>query len=72
MEWLGMSQIPFVIVFTKADKLKPSELENNLRVYREKMLEQWEEMPEIFVTSSETGEGKTEILDFIENTNRKS
>ena len=50
MEWLGVSQIPFSIVFTKADKLKPSELENNLRIYREKMLEQWEEMPEVFVT----------------------
>lgn len=72
MEWLGVSQIPFSIVFTKADKLKPSELENNLRIYREKMLEQWEEMPEVFVTSSETGEGKAEILSYIENINRNS
>ncbi|NCB07571.1 MAG: YihA family ribosome biogenesis GTP-binding protein [Bacteroidia bacterium] len=72
MEWLGVSQIPFSIVFTKADKLKPSELENSLRIYREKMLEQWEEMPEIFVTSSETGEGRSEILGYIENINRNS
>ncbi len=72
MEWLGVSQIPFSIVFTKADKLKPSELENNLRVYRGKMLEQWEEMPEVFVTSSETGEGRSEILGYIENINRNN
>lgn len=72
MEWLGVSQVPFSIVFTKADKLKPSELENNLRVYRGKMLEQWEELPEIFVTSSETGEGRSEILGYIENINRNS
>jgi GTP-binding protein len=42
-----------------------------LRVYKEKMLEQWETMPESFVSSSETGEGKNEILHFIENVNRK-
>jgi GTP-binding protein len=71
MEWLGLSGVPFAIVFTKADKLKPSELETNLRVYKEKMLEQWETMPESFVSSSETGEGKNEILHFIENVNRK-
>ena len=71
MEWLGVSQIPFVIVFTKTDKLKPEELESNLETYRLKMLEQWEEMPYHFTTSAETGSGKKEILDYIEMVNQK-
>jgi len=70
MEWLGISEIPFAIVFTKIDKLKPEELEKNLIVYKAKMLETWEITPDYFATSSETGEGKTEILDFIEKVNR--
>lgn len=69
MEWLGISQIPFVIVFTKADKLKPSELEMNLSIYKEKMEEVWEEMPRYFVSSALTGTGIAEILDFIEQVN---
>ena len=70
MEWLGVSEISFVIIFTKADKLKPEELEENLKIYTEKMFEFWEVMPPYFVTSSETGEGKKEILDFIEKVNQ--
>jgi GTP-binding protein len=70
MEWLGVSGIPFVIVFTKADKLKPEEQEENLKNYKIKMLESWEPMPEFFISSSETGEGKEEILDFIEKVNQ--
>ncbi len=70
MEWLGISGVPFSIIFTKADKLKPEELEKNLDNYSKKMLESWESMPDFFVTSAETGAGKTEILDFIEKVNR--
>lgn len=70
MEWLGLSQIPFSIVFTKTDKLKPSELEENLNKYKEKLLETWEELPPVFITSAETGEGTTEILDYIGNVNK--
>lgn len=70
MEWLGTSQIPFSIVFTKTDKLKPSELEENLNKYKEKLLETWEELPPVFITSAETGEGTTEILDYIGNVNK--
>lgn len=70
MEWLGVSQIPFVIVFTKADKLKPKEFEQKLAVYEETMLKIWESMPEFFVSSSETGEGRDEILAFIERVNQ--
>lgn len=66
LEWLGISQVPFVIIFTKIDKLKPSELEKNLKNYEEKLFETWETMPGYFVSSAETGQGTTEILDFIE------
>lgn len=69
MEWLGISQVSFVIIFTKIDKLKPSELENNLRKYEEKLFETWETMPGYYVSSAETGQGITEILDFIETVN---
>lgn len=70
MEWVGISEIPFSIIFTKTDKLKPEELEENLKVYQEKMFEKWETMPGYFVSSAETGEGKDEILDFIESVNQ--
>lgn len=69
MEWLGISGIPFSIIFTKTDKLKPRELEEKLKAYEEKMFETWETMPGYFVSSSETGAGREEILNFIENVN---
>jgi GTP-binding protein len=65
LNWLGERQIPFVIIFTKADKLTKGSLQRNLNAYKAKLRETWEELPEIFVSSSETGEGKSEILDFI-------
>lgn len=70
MEWLGISQIPFSIVFTKTDKLKPAELERNLKAYEEKMFETWETMPGYFISSSSTGAGKEEILAFIDQVNK--
>ncbi|MCK3682894.1 ribosome biogenesis GTP-binding protein YihA/YsxC [Maribellus sp. YY47] len=72
MEWLGVSQIPFSIVFTKSDKLKPVELENNLKAYEEKMFESWEVMPHYMVSSSETGLGKEEILTYIDHVNKNA
>lgn len=66
MEWLGISEIPFTIIFTKIDKLKPEELKTNLKKYEEKMFETWETMPGYYISSAETGDGTTEILDFIE------
>lgn len=71
MEWLGVSQIPFSIIFTKTDKLKPVELETNLKTYEEKMFETWETMPGYFVSSSATGTGKEDILNFIEDVNNQ-
>ncbi len=70
MEWLGASQIPFVIVFTKEDKLKKMQTENNLAAYKKRLLENWEELPGLFIASSKSGLGKDEILDFIDETNQ--
>lgn len=70
MEWLGENQIPFVIVFTKTDKLNKTEFEQFQTRYSNKLLEVWEELPAMFVSSAETGLGKDELLDFIENTNK--
>jgi len=66
MEWLGISQVPFTIIFTKIDKLKPDELKANLKKYEEKMFETWETMPGYYISSAETGDGTTEILNYIE------
>jgi GTP-binding protein len=70
MEWLGISQIPFTIIFTKTDKLKPEELKTNLKKYEDKMFETWETMPGYYISSAETGAGTEEILGFIELLNR--
>lgn len=69
MEWLGENRVPFCIVFTKADKLNKVELEKNVEAYKKRLLEDWEELPPIFVTSSETKMGREEILVFIEQQN---
>ena len=70
MQWLGEHQIPFCIIFTKADKMKPKALERNINDYQAKMLETWTEMPQYFVTSSSNGTGREEVLDFIESINQ--
>jgi GTP-binding protein len=69
IEWLGLNGIPFSIVFTKADKLSGSRLNENVQAYKEKLSEQWEELPPVFVTSSSTAKGKDEILDYIDSIN---
>ncbi|MCM8567867.1 ribosome biogenesis GTP-binding protein YihA/YsxC [Gramella jeungdoensis] len=71
MQWLGENAVPFCIIFTKADKLKPKELEKNIRNYKAEMLEVWEEMPEHFITSASSGIGKEEVLEYIENINHQ-
>ena len=70
MEWLGENAIPFAIVFTKADKLGTGRLQMNIEAYREKLLETWEELPPIFITSSEKGQGRDELLNYIEAVNK--
>ncbi len=69
MQYLGENGIPFCIIFTKADKLKPMALERNIETYKTKMLETWEDMPQFFITSAESGMGKDEVLEFIDSVN---
>ncbi|NGZ88843.1 ribosome biogenesis GTP-binding protein YihA/YsxC [Psychroflexus maritimus] len=70
MQWLGVNAIPFSIIFTKADKLKPKAAEKNLATYQEQLLTHWEELPPYFVTSSQTGQGKEDVLNYIDNINQ--
>ena len=65
MEWMGLNNIPFSIIFTKADKLSKTRLNPQIEAYKRDMLEHWEEMPNYFITSSSSGLGKDEILDYI-------
>jgi GTP-binding protein len=70
MNWLGMSGVPFSILFTKADKLSATKVKMNVEAYQKKMLESWEEMPPYFITSAEKGTGREEVLDYIEKINK--
>ena len=69
MEWLGENGVPFAIVFTKADKLGVTVLRDKIEAYKTRLLEDWEELPPIFITSSETRKGKEELLDYIGSLN---
>ena len=69
MEWCGENGVPFSIVFTKADKLKPNAAVKNVENYKSEMMKTWEGLPEMYVTSAEKKEGGEEILDFIQTTN---
>ena len=69
IEWCGESGVPFSIVFTKADKLKPNTVNANVEVYRTELLKTWEELPDMYVTSAEKKLGGEEILKFITKTN---
>lgn len=69
MQWLGENNIPFVICFTKQDKLSKTESAKNLAHYKKEMLKSWEELPTIFLSSSVNKNGKDELLEFVEKTN---
>ncbi len=71
MQWLGEKQIPFSIIFTKADKLKPKVIERHIKDYENVLLETWEEMPNHFVTSATKNIGKDEVLDYIGHINEE-
>ncbi len=71
MEWLGENEVPFAIVFTKADKLGKQRLAENIDHYKAQMLETWVELPPIFITSAEKGMGETELLSYIEHINNE-
>ena len=70
IEWCGENGIPFSIVFTKADKLKPNAAISNVENYQVELLKTWEDLPETYVTSAEKKVGTDEILDFISKTNK--
>jgi len=69
MQWLGQKGIPFVICFTKQDKLSKKERAENLTFYQKELLVYWEELPKIFLSSSTSKIGQEELLKFIEQTN---
>lgn len=70
MEWLGENGVPFSIVFTKSDKQGPMRLQQNVEHYKKVLWETWEELPPIFITSSEKKNGREELLKYIDNINK--
>jgi GTP-binding protein len=66
--WLGENKVPFAIIFTKSDKLGKNKLTGNIEFYKKELLKQWEQLPPIMISSSETGQGRETILKFIERT----
>ena len=70
IEWLGVSSIPFSIIFTKADKLTPNKARQAMEAYKKKLMETWEELPPMFLTSSEKKDGRDDVLDYIEQINK--
>ena len=71
IEWLGDSNLPFVIVFTKVDKINQREKSKNLGLLKEALSESWEELPLIFETSAIKGTGRDQVMGFINDTNAK-
>ncbi len=69
INWLGENGVPFALVFTKGDKLGKMVLKDKVTKYKERLLEEWEELPSVFVTSSETGMGGEELTAYIEGLN---
>ena len=69
LEYMGENGIPFSIIFTKADKLKPKVIERNVEAYMQKLLETWEETPNYFITSSASAVGRDDVLTQIDTTN---
>ena len=70
MIWLGEHSIPFSIIFTKADKLRPKAIEKQIEDYKNILLETWEEMPNYFITSSSKSTGKDDVLNYIGELNK--
>ena len=71
IEWLGENGVPFAIIFTKADKQTVGKTRQNVNNYLNKLKKQWEELPPHFVSSSENGTGRQEILDYIDGINKE-
>ena len=71
IDWLGQSGVPFAIVFTKTDKLSGVKASQNIANYKKKLQETWEELPPMFLTSSESRQGRDELLDYIDSINQQ-
>ncbi len=70
MNWLGEHEIPFVMVFTKIDKLSKKQFKDNIESYKEEMGKHWDELPQCFYTSAEKKTGRDEVLTFISESNK--
>lgn len=70
IDWLGTSNVPFSIVFTKADKVGPVKAKMLAKAWMDKLADTWEELPPYFITSSETKQGREELIDYIESVNK--
>lgn len=71
LNWLGENGVPFAIVFTKADKLGPNAAATHVENYKKALLETWETLPPIFVTSAEKATGRDDLLDYIDKINKE-
>ena len=69
VDWLGESNVPFSIIFTKADKLSPAKAKSNALLWMKKLQDRWEVLPPYFITSSEDKAGRDEVLDYIDQIN---
>ena len=70
INWVGATRLPFVIVFTKIDKLSKLKLKQNIDKYKDHLKKDWQELPQFYLSSIINKSGKDEILEFIENNNR--
>ncbi len=69
IEWFGVNQLPFILVFTKSDKINKKTLLHNLDLFKKTLKEKWSELPKMIVSSSKLSQGKEAILELVENTN---
>ena len=67
LKWLGENNIPFGIIFTKADKVSKNLVKSNISIFKKTMMEEWEEIPESFISSAKDSRGREEILDYIDS-----
>ena len=70
IDWLGQSNVPFTIVFTKADKLSQSKVRSNAKAWMDKLLDTWESLPPYYITSAETRQGREALLNYIDQINQ--
>ncbi len=70
INWFGANELPFVLLFTKTDKLSSNQLSKNTEAYKNHLYKYWEILPPLIITSSKTGEGKDAVLNFIEDNNK--